>query len=610
MKKPWSISTTVRNPERIKSFLQVLSDFEGKLFDEDQQIKYQTKLIQNKLYKPLGLTETQQKFYSSIKEMNFHQAEEVFKHMRDRSSELNKDPGLRGRVSASPLGKMGLAQIKKSKGVLRITNFGKKFISGEYDLGDVFLRYFYNWSLYNPDDNNFSQENGFNIRPFIGIIRFIHLVNKKSIENNLPVKGLSKEEFAIYGTSLINYNDIETYASKIIELRKELLGKEKQEQKKIKNFYYIKHINDFFNDDGTNYDSNFQTLKDYGDNAIRYFKLTRFFYIRGGGFYFDLEQRRNVEINTLLNYSDGRRLELNNIEEYYAFIENEESYPWETKEKLILILNNLINDINSKDNGILTHLNIHKISLSDKQIDELTSNNIKNKIQLFRKNRTEIQEYETHIKLSAPEELKKVIVNLENIRSLDNQPVQLEHLTTLSLHAINDALKIKPNYPVGDDNEPTFTAPANVPDIECYYESFNLVCEVTMLSHRDQWINEGQPVMRHLRDFENLNIKNESVCLFIAPKIHRDTFNTFNTSNKYEYEGKKQKIIPLSVSQFVKLLKVILKKKIEMKPITKEEFKSLLDKFHDEIISANDLEEWYLKSNIIIKKYIDDGVVC
>jgi len=47
-----------------------------------------------------------------------------------------------------------------------------------------------------------------------------------------------------------------------------------------------------------------------------------------------------------------------------------------------------------------------------------------------------------------------------------------------------------------------------------------------------------------------------------------------------------------------------------MKPITKEEFKSLLDKFHDEIISANDLEEWYLKSNIIIKKYIDDGVVC
>lgn len=42
----------------------------------------------------------------------------------------------------------------------------------------------------------------------------------------------------------------------------------------------------------------------------------------------------------------------------------------------------------------------------------------------------------------------------------------------MGLNALNDAILIKPNYPVGDDNEPTFTAPANKPDIECFLSIF------------------------------------------------------------------------------------------------------------------------------------------
>jgi len=45
MKKPWSISTTVRNPDRIRGFLEVLREFEGVEFDEKQQIRFQIKLI-------------------------------------------------------------------------------------------------------------------------------------------------------------------------------------------------------------------------------------------------------------------------------------------------------------------------------------------------------------------------------------------------------------------------------------------------------------------------------------------------------------------------------------------------------------------------------------
>ena len=63
-----------------------------------------------------------------------------------------------------------------------------------------------------------------------------------------------------------------------------------------------------------------------------------------------------------------------------------------------------------------------------------------------------------------------------------------------------------------------------------------------MLNGRDQWHNEGQPVMRHFRDFENASVLNDNYCLFIAPKLHRDTINTFWFSVKYEYEGTKYNI--------------------------------------------------------------------
>lgn len=45
--KPWSISTTVRNPARLRDFLQVLADLAGKPFDASAQREYQIRLIQN-----------------------------------------------------------------------------------------------------------------------------------------------------------------------------------------------------------------------------------------------------------------------------------------------------------------------------------------------------------------------------------------------------------------------------------------------------------------------------------------------------------------------------------------------------------------------------------
>ena len=62
--------------------------------------------------------------------------------------------------------------------------------------------------------------------------------------------------------------------------------------------------------------------------------------------------------------------------------------------------------------------------------------------------------------------------------------------------------------------------------------------------------------MRHLRDFEKKHMK-QSYCLFVAPRLHQDTVKTFYNSVKYEYEGEKQKIIPITISQLISILQKI-----------------------------------------------------
>ena len=607
MKRAWSISTTVRNPDRVRGFLEVLENFEGIEFNEKQQINFQIALIKKKLYKPIDLNETLSGYYNSPSDMTDKQAKEVFEHMQKKSTVLKDDPGLRGRTSIAPLSKMGLVVSKQTVSKLYITNFGKKFLKKDFDMGEIFLEYFFKWTLPNPDNKEFSEKNGFNIRPFIATIHIINEVNKGWEKlGNEPI-GISKQEFCYFIPTTICYEDIPTTVKEIITLRNKLKGKDKKEQTAIKKEYFINKTKEFFEDpEGKHLDINFHNLKDYGDNTIRYFKLTRFFYIRGGGFYIDLEPRRHIEINDLLEYSAGEGLKFKDLEEYLDYMDSDVVYPWDTLEKIKRIIAELRKEIINLNKSLNKPLSLEKtlFEVNIESLDEKMLKPIMANLRILRRN---VQEYINHIELADSDNFKEVIKNLESIHGSDkSKSIELEHLTTLCLHAINDALKIQPNYPVGDDNMPTFTAPANVPDIECLYKSFNMICEVTMLVSRDQWINEGQPVMRHLRDFEIKNNDN-SFCLFIAPRIHRDTFNTFSVSNKYEYEGEKQRIIPLSISQFLKILNRVLIKKIEGKPITQEEFKVLLLNLYQIAIGSKDVNDWANRANNLLEKFEKEG---
>ena len=569
----------------------MLKDIDGEEWNLETQEKYQILLIK---YRKYGYGSSQ--FYKGLspkqinlindlnKEIAIREARDIF------NTKGYEDPAMRGRQSINPLKKLGLVSIKEGR--ISITGLGRLLLKDDYDLGEMFFRSFIKWQIPNLDNDDYGLAEGYDIKPFIGTLHLINTVNKKTVTNGEEPKGISKQEFSLFVPALVSYKNIEKYADKIIKLRTELKGKNKQEQKRIFEKYRKQFVRNFLGCKNTReIEKLSNNLKDYGDNAIRYFRLTRYLYIRGGGFYVDLEQRRQVEIKNLLAFDSGKSLPFVTKEEYLDYIANiaEPKLPWETKEKLAKILGELIKDIQSYEK---------KLAISKKEIldyKNFNENGLKKLIEDLRKHRRHLQEQENHTISQNTDAILDYIKILQNIYKEEDKPIALEKYIALALHALNDALKIQPNYPVGDDNEPTFTAPAGKPDIECYYASFNAICEVTMLTGRDQWYNEGQPIMRHLRDFEERNKNKNAYCLFVAPALHRDTLNTFWVSVKYEYEGKQQKIIPLSIQSFVELLKTL----VEIKQKGRFFPHSELNRLYDEILfnskGAIDVNEWVEK---------------
>ena len=281
----------------------------------------------------------------------------------------------------------------------------------------------------------------------------------------------------------------------------------------------------------------------------------------------------------MLKYDNARSIDFSSEEAYLNYLADikKPELPWEKESELKKIIRAaqqeievLVSELKSKKIAVPVFI------LKDHQ--KRSKDQLKEYIEKLRLYRRELGDVMVRYESQEISNIENYIRGLKEIYKSDRKPVELERLVTLALNALNDALHIRPNYPVGDDNEPTFTAPANKPDIECFYDRFNSVCEVTMLTDRSQWYNEGQPVMRHVRDFED-NHKDKNVfCVFVAPRMHRDTVNTFWTAVKYEYEGTKQNIIPLTIGQLIELLDLLLEIKKEGKQLKHDDLLGLYSK--------------------------------
>lgn len=600
----WNISTSIRNPERILGFLEIIALLDGKTWDKTTQESFQVMLIQYRKYldkhenaltfKNLSQEQIQWLKNKTI-DMTYEQAKSIFR------AKDYLDPAMRGRQSINPLQKLGLVYIVNKKVVL--SDVGRKLLNGKITWNDFILDSLLKYQLPNPTTQGYRD---WNTKPFISTLRLIKQTNKICKERAQKEKGISKEEFGIFALSLKKYTDVDATATELLRYRDAL---EKIRQTDFKNYReYEKarntYTNNYISKNLTDFKNPLQNTKEYGDSMMRYLRQTKYIRIIGkyDHQYIDLEPRRMIEIDAILQNDSGAIKDYKK-EEWMKYMGVYGAYPlpFDTVVDLKNILNETIKDINILE---------QKLGMSSKDFiatDDKSS--LKKSIQSARQYRTELQNLE--IKLDYSTDILKIEETINLLNDLANRrkekftnklPLELEKWVNIALNIINDAEMIKLNAPVGDDNEPTFTAPAGVPDIECKYGIFGAICEVTMLINRDQWYNEGQPVMRHLRDFENKNNNIPNYCIFIAPSLHQDTLETYWMSVKYGYKGKQQKIIPMTIKQLSEVLKIAKQLKEMGQNIKRTHLMDLYDRCTD-LSTLDNSDDWHDFIDIELKKW-------
>lgn len=531
----------------MRSFLQVLKLQEGEAWDKDAQKKFQIHLIQARVYGAgraqfhAGLNREQIELVDSTRDISYQEAEAVF------NAKDYEDPPMRGRTSFKPLQKFGFAMLVDGK--IKISEAGERFLSEDADR-DIFLRCLLKWQLPNPlDKHGFPQRYGYFIRPFMGVLMLIREVNRLCIEAGEKAKGIGWDEFGIFGLTLTDHKNINSTAREIMRYRADATGAGargglRSIAKKYRPQYNLRHIRDFT------------------DNAIRYFRMTDMISVRGGGRYVDIEPLRDAEMKFLATQFSA-----------------------------------------APDMNLAADEGAYSEQLGNPRVPQLPprDSTAQNKAARIRENMQHAMRRQEKTRESIDQ---LMALSKGRDAGLFMKPsVQLEHQATMGLMALDDAVSISPNYPVGSDGLPMSHAPGGKPDIECQYDNFALICEVTLSKSRNQWVQEGQPVMRHLRDFEERHKEKEAFGVFIAPVVHRDTVNTFWASVKHAFEGKAQRIVPLTIAQFCGILAVCAERQGRNDPINKGDLLDLWQSICDEVERHDDSREWVAQIPLKISQW-------
>ncbi|WP_271813645.1 AlwI family type II restriction endonuclease [Clostridium beijerinckii] len=230
----WSMSTTVRNSNRIRSFMIVLQQLNGRAWNVQTQREYQILLIQYRMYHPKVWHQ-----FMANPALTFNEAEAIF------DAQNYVDPPMRGRQSMNPLKKLGLVEIDLG-GRINITQSGWNVINGTLGLEAPML----DWAFV---------DFGANIKPYVATLRFINEVDLIEGSGN----GISYEEFGYFVMTIYHYTQIANQVQLLIQSRNNNIVRDNHKN----------HIQQAY--------ENFYNFNDYLDNNIRYLRQSDLLDIQG-----------------------------------------------------------------------------------------------------------------------------------------------------------------------------------------------------------------------------------------------------------------------------------------------------------------------------------------
>jgi hypothetical protein len=501
--KPLLLTTTLRNPQRIKDFLYVILEFKNVKLTNDVINKIVLNLVKRRIYSPVFINRSPF-FLSKLKnEIDFtdEEAKTIIENSPQNHKEAGFDKGWPSRFDTwyKFLKELGFIfyemnepiLISKTAEMLASSNEKNTIIEQQ-----IFLNAFAKYQRINPYRKILND----NIPLSLLLKTAIYLKNHYEKKYN----GISIKEVPL----LLCWkdNNHEELAKEIIDLRSKFGSSPSNEII----YDYCKKIMDIDEKEENRFKIS-NITQEMPDDFIRKVRLTGLIAIRGLGRYIDLNNNELEKIEYIIKTYSKPTLFADTIQ-YYNYMSS--------------IDKNIISD---------------SIERSEQQFE----------FNLFEK-WIEIFDFETILfELDILSSSKKHSKH-ELLKFID-EPLRLEFLTALSIKKAYPNYDVKPNYISDDEGVPTRFAGGGKPDIICYDEKGTILVEVTMLTGTQQNIREMPSIFRHLKEYLVKDKNSQSI--MIAPSIHEDTsdYSVF-LKNKYD--------VIINTIDISKLIEILNNKKI------------------------------------------------
>lgn len=475
--KPLSFSTTMRNPNRIVSFLNCLLPYENQLLTHDVIMKVIHKAIKEKLYTPVIVNRTTNLaniFKNDDERYSDTQIDYIIKMSPQKHKEAGFEYGWDSRFDTIFKLPMEFGFVKYAMGEpIKISTTGHMLIDAlnEEEVNEEKIQMVFLNSMMKYQSNNPYRKNANSNVPLILLLQVLKMLKADLQENGA---GVFRQELSLF--ICWPNNDAKALYDKIKQIRS-TVGYSYSDE-----YMYEICLELLGATDGQR--NRFKLSQICGeavDEYIRKMRTTGVISLRGHGRFVDYNAWEIDKIDYILeHYSEYKSFE--SKDEYFEYI------------------------------GAVDTTVISMESAVPADTTDLRKSTLKKLAAEYSKDEIYIELRKVCNKTASTDYMLKLLPG----------PVRLEFLTSIAMVQNFENLDVTPNYTIDDEGLPTNTASGGKADIVCSDKEYQSLVEVTLMCGRqDQVNNEIVPIRRHLLEEKKNQEKTFSV--FVAPIIHEDT---------------------------------------------------------------------------------------
>lgn len=477
--KPLSFSTTMRNPERMASFLKCISKYKNKILTNDIIMEIVKKVIRKKLYKPMYISKVSK--YKAIydnPETTFsdEDLDDIIKNSPQQHKEAGFDMGWPSRFDtwyrlSMEFGFIYYAIDEK----IVISDIGNMLIEAidqenvdDQKIQNVFLNSMMKYQIKNPFRKNLNDN--------VPLLLLLQVIEKLKKDDDKSA-GIFRQELSFF--ICWPNNDANSLYSYIKDFRKKYKFSEYTDE--IIYDACLKILGaDVFD---KNYFKMNKITGEAVDEYIRKMRITGIVSLRGNGRFLDFNAFEINKINYILNHYTNYTL-FTDKKAYFDYIGKPDNKVLEIKRV-----------VTETDENERKQVTLHKFATKYSKEDIVD----------------EIQKVCN--KKESSDEVLRIIP----------APVRLEFLISIALVQNCKGLDVCPNYIADDEGLPINHASGNMPDIICKKDgNIVMTIEVTLMCGKQQQIkDEIIPIERHLKDIKTT--QPNAFAVFVAPFVHPDT---------------------------------------------------------------------------------------